>query len=770
MGEAKIYILHLFKCECFSFIFSGLPRQSDLSKMDSGRPRFSANHRAASDNNSHSSLNDEYDHHHNDTSVTRLERGVDDDDAASDEVNNAALDDDEAGFSRRRSLFLVLLFDLLFAIILFIVFLIFLTAAADETKSALMASRLDFARLLPHLEAGSCFAPVLSLARNVSIAVAPHHQYLVQDVQSVLLKQSNDDLVRLFSTCESGVALQVCLLKKTCPHFEISVEANDGWPVHLSEDESKRRRFDLVKSKAKMRRANFVDKSNYSTDLDFCNALFSYVLLTTSLAQTSNLVENYTLSLDEPHEVEHLLLIFLSEPIFAGIRERAGCGRSDIQCLLETMCDYEVYRDAANGSARDDWEIFQGFMEEMLSTCNGEPCKNNKWIRANTRGWFSSCWLRRGRFSFVIPWDKVNVTVPVFRRPCDEAQWTRDYSIIFGVASVYIFILAFSFLFLELLVLFLYRRCADHLTRLASIKILLASSASIVPSLRPSRRTTPRSSPRGSQRSFSDHWRGRFARARRSYGQGGQGGQFSFLGSLTGISNSQSARGSVDSGLGFNTRLSTPRSASIPHLRMAYGLPGRRFKASNEYVFPAFEAGSMSVLPTPITRPPTVRRSFSTREEPVLNFLSESVIDGGGEILERGDGGVEVGGVGGGRAEDHPHAVVDVVIEESLRPPRPRSTPNFQREDQSLPPVLPERLQPRQPNPPPAYNSIAFDVAAPAVPPPPPRERLPPAYSSLSFAALDYESFDVVDRSVGATLRDSGVESSHLSNPSFGFD
>ena len=189
--------------------------------MDSDRPRFPAHHRAASSDEDNDINSNSTDNHHNDTSVTRLERDVDDD-AGSDDVDGADLDDDDPfGFSRHRSLFLVLLFDLLFAIILFIVFLIFLTAAADETKSALMASRLDFARLLPHLGAGSCFAPVLSLAHNVSVAVAPHHQHLLQDVRSVLLQQSNDDLVRLFSTCEPGVALQVCLLKKTCPHFEI---------------------------------------------------------------------------------------------------------------------------------------------------------------------------------------------------------------------------------------------------------------------------------------------------------------------------------------------------------------------------------------------------------------------------------------------------------------------------------------------------------------------------------------------------------------------
>ena len=104
------------------------------------------------------------------------------------------------------------------------------------------------------------------------------------------------------------------------------------------------------------------------------------------MSQTSDLVENYTLSLDEPHEVEHLLLIFLSAPAFAGIRRRAKCDRSDIQCLLMTMCEYEVYPAAPNATSRDDWKIFQGFMEEMLSTCNGEPCKNNKWIGSDTEG------------------------------------------------------------------------------------------------------------------------------------------------------------------------------------------------------------------------------------------------------------------------------------------------------------------------------------------------------------------------------------------------
>ena len=103
----------------------------------------------------------------------------------------------------------------------------------------------------------------------------------------------------------------------------------------------------------------------------------------------------------------------------------------------------------------------------------------------------------------------------------------------------------------------------------------------------------------GGQRSLSDDWRSRIGHGRRL-------GLPSYLGSLAGLSNTQSAR-SVDSGLGFNTRLSTPRSASIAHLQAATGRPGRRLKASNEYVMAAFESGSMPGLPTPITRPPGVR-------------------------------------------------------------------------------------------------------------------------------------------------------------------
>ena len=61
-----------------------------------------------------------------------------------------------------------------------------------------------------------------------------------------------------------------------------------------------------------------------------------------SMSLTSNLAENYTYTLEEPHEVEHVLLIFLSEPAFAGIRRRANCDRSNIQCLLESMCAKEV--------------------------------------------------------------------------------------------------------------------------------------------------------------------------------------------------------------------------------------------------------------------------------------------------------------------------------------------------------------------------------------------------------------------------------------------
>ena len=61
-----------------------------------------------------------------------------------------------------------------------------------------------------------------------------------------------------------------------------------------------------------------------------------------SMSLTQNLAENYTYTLDEPHEVEHVLLIFLSEPAFAGIRRRAHCARSNIKCLLESMCAKEV--------------------------------------------------------------------------------------------------------------------------------------------------------------------------------------------------------------------------------------------------------------------------------------------------------------------------------------------------------------------------------------------------------------------------------------------
>ena len=76
-----------------------------------------------------------------------------------------------------------------------------------------------------------------------------------------------------------------------------------------------------------------------------------------------------------------------------------------------------------------------------------------------------------------------------------QSELSRDYSIIFGVAAVYIFILALLFLVLEFLILLLYRRCSDRLTRLALAKNLIASAA-IVPSLIPSRRHSPRSTPR----------------------------------------------------------------------------------------------------------------------------------------------------------------------------------------------------------------------------------------------------------------------------------
>ena len=41
-------------------------------------------------------------------------------------------------------------------------------------------------------------------------------------------------------------------------------------------------RFDMLKSEAKASRAKFkIYESNYAEDLEFCNALFSYVLLST---------------------------------------------------------------------------------------------------------------------------------------------------------------------------------------------------------------------------------------------------------------------------------------------------------------------------------------------------------------------------------------------------------------------------------------------------------------------------------------------------------
>ena len=109
------------------------------------------------------------------------------------------------------------------------------------------------------------------------------------------------------------------------------------------------------------------------------------------------------------------------------------------------------------------------------------------------------------------------------------------------------------------------------------------------------------------------------------------------------------------------------------------------------------------------------RRSFSAREEPVLNFLSERVINGGGDILE--------------------HAA-----DEPVRPPRPASTPithSLQQQQQQQRQQQPQQ-QPQQP------TSFLSE---------------PPPYDSLLFHAID----DVPDRSGGVSWRDSGVEAS-LSN------
>ena len=121
-----------------------------------------------------SRINENHHHHHH--------RDNNDDDDV-DDVNDDDVEADVDVFSRRRILFLLVLFDVLFAIVLLIVFLIFLTAAAEETKSALVASRLDFVNFLPRLGAGVCFAPVISSRRTRTISVAPQHQRLVRDVQ-----------------------------------------------------------------------------------------------------------------------------------------------------------------------------------------------------------------------------------------------------------------------------------------------------------------------------------------------------------------------------------------------------------------------------------------------------------------------------------------------------------------------------------------------------------------------------------------------------------
>jgi len=644
---------------------------------------------------------------------------------------------DDSLSSRRQTTYLIILFDVLFAIVLFIVFLIFLTAADDEAKSA---SRLDFVHLLPRLGAGHCFAPVISMASSRKVSIAPNHRVLFSGVQSVLLKQSTEDLRSLLTDCKPDVPLQVCLLTKVCPHFDDEAERSESQEVLVrgarripqflrifSRRPNPPVRFDMSKSEAKASRAKFVDESHFSEDLDFCNALFSYVLLSTNMSLTSNLAENYTYTLDEPHEVEHVLLIFLSEPAFAGIRRRARCSRSDIQCLLEAMCAKEVFNEPGN-ETRFDLEIFHKYMEHMLKPCLGSQCHaEDGWRATHSEGWFSSCWLKQGLMNNIIRSDRIEVDVPIFQRPCSQGELSRDYSIIFGVAAVYIFILALLFLLLEFLILLLYRRCSDRLTRLALAKNLIASAA-IVPSLIPSRRNSPRSTPRGSQRSISENWRGRFGRGRRL----GAADQLSFLGSLTGISNTQSAR-SVDSGLGFNTRLSTPRSASIPHLRMATGLPGRRLKATNDYVFTAFESGSMSVLPTPIIRPPTIRRSFSAREEPILNFLGETVLDGGGDILEP--------------EEERPP-----------QPPRPSSTPISQHHHQ------PQQYHPLQS--PRAMISIqhshSFNASGIGTQSRPHRvldHLSAPISNTSSFQTFE----DFEDRINGAHWRDSGVEATLIS-------
>ena len=61
-----------------------------------------------------------------------------------------------------------------------------------------------------------------------------------------------------------------------------------------------------------------------------------------SLSLTTHLAANYTLSMDEPHEIEHVLLFFLNHPDFEEIRRRTKCARTDVKCLLETMCHNEV--------------------------------------------------------------------------------------------------------------------------------------------------------------------------------------------------------------------------------------------------------------------------------------------------------------------------------------------------------------------------------------------------------------------------------------------
>ena len=192
------------------------------------------------------------------------------------------------------------------------------------------------------------------------------------------------------------------------------------------------------------------------------------------------------------------------------------------------------------------------------------------------------------------------------------------------------------------------------------------------------------------------------------------------------------------------------------------GLPAGRFKASNDYVFPAFDSGSLSVLPTPITRP--VRRSFSTREEPVLNFLSESVIDAGGEILEP----IVL------------EATQPEVAAVAPRPPRPASTTPVsqlqqqQQLDQLPPPMLPERRPRNQlrinnnnyPFPtPPQHNfanrsASAMQLQQPQQPLP---ERQQAVSNSMSFVAFDGDATEF-DRSAAASWRDSGVDASHASN------